>query len=149
MKNGLYSLVYLSQATRPMTDDDLADILRVSRANNSQRAITGLLLHESDVFMQALEGPRAAVEALFARISRDDRHRDVVVLVEDEISARNFGAWRMAYHRVQPGASGQPDGFSTLLETYRHGGELHVDSRLVFPMLVMFIERLPVVPVEI
>ena len=54
-----YCLVYLSQATHDFEAEELADLLAVSRRNNASTGITGLLMYESRLFMQALEGPRA------------------------------------------------------------------------------------------
>lgn len=138
-----YCLVYISQATHDFSDEELADLLAVSRRNNAATAITGLLMYESRVFMQALEGPRARVEALFERIRRDPRHTDVQVICEDAIQARYFGPWRMAFQRATDRDLSPGEGFSSILENYRRGTLSTVDGRLVFAMLVLFKERLP------
>jgi len=138
-----YCLVYLSQATHDFQDEELADLLAVSRRNNAATSITGLLMYESRLFMQALEGPRAAVEALFHKISRDQRHTDVQIVCEDCIQRRYFGPWRMAFQRAAEGDLAPGEGFSSLLENYRRGTLSAVDGRLVFAMLVLFKERLP------
>ena len=146
MKNAQapYCLVYASQATHPFEDAELAGLLAVSRRNNTSTGITGLLMYEAGTFMQALEGPRSAVESLFAKIRRDPRHTDVHIICEDIIEHRNFGPWRMAFQRGDSSDVTTTQGFSSLLENYRQGTLSAIDGRLVFAMLVLFKERLPI-----
>lgn len=63
--------LYISTARQPITPSILADILRASRRNNAPVAVTGLLIVGGRRFLQALEGPEAAVEATYERIARD------------------------------------------------------------------------------
>lgn len=138
-----YCLVYVSQATHDFQEEELADLLAISRRNNAVIGITGLLMYESRFFMQALEGPRGSVEALLQKIKRDSRHTDVQIVCEDHIRHRYFGPWRMAFQRASDRDLTPGDGFSSLLENYRQGTLSSVDGRLVFSMLVLFKERLP------
>jgi hypothetical protein len=143
-----YCLVYISQATHDFEDDELSHLLVTSRRNNARHGITGLLMYESRLFMQALEGPRPAVESLFQRIKRDPRHTDVHIICEDHIQNRNFGPWRMAFRRAAELDSSSGDGFSSILENYRQGTLSHLDGRLVFAMLILFKERLPIEDID-
>lgn len=97
----MLQLVYISSA---VGKPDVNAILAVSRRNNGRDEVTGLLYADGVRFLQALEGPEAKVEAAFARIHRDPRHRAVVVLSRRTVDEREFGAWQMA-HRM-PGADG-------------------------------------------
>jgi hypothetical protein len=47
--------------------------------------------------LQVLEGQRSAVNRLYARILADRRHKDVELLIYEEISERRFGQWAMAH----------------------------------------------------
>lgn len=93
----LMMLIYTSIATRPMTEQDLIDILAVSRKNNALNQITGLLLYHNGSFMQVLEGPRACVEYTYYRIARDKRHHYVTTVLHQPITVRTFGAWKMSF----------------------------------------------------
>jgi hypothetical protein len=57
----MYFLVYVSSAVNLFSDEDLIQLLEVSRRNNEKAEITGLLLYSSGNFMQTLEGPEKAV----------------------------------------------------------------------------------------
>lgn len=91
-------LVYISTSRATVIDDDLLQsILNTSRRHNRIAGITGLLLAGGRRFLQALEGPDAAVEATYARIKADPRHFAFVELENKPIDAAEFGTWAMAY----------------------------------------------------
>lgn len=100
----MLQLVYISSPDTAQGPVDAPTILRTSRRNNRRDGITGLLFTDGTRFLQAIEGPTDAVNAAFARIKADPRHRAVVVLSERDIEAREFGDWEMA-ERV-PGDEG-------------------------------------------
>lgn len=87
--------VYISTA-RGDTQDERGHILLTSRRNNERDGITGLLYDDGVRFLQVLEGDAARVDATFARIKADPRHRAVVILSRRAIEAREFGDWAMA-----------------------------------------------------
>jgi hypothetical protein len=92
-------LLYVSTATRPLVEDDLALLLEQSRHNNALFSVTGFLWSDGHRFMQVIEGPDASIAETYRRIADDDRHRDLRVLREDAIEDREFGDWSMAYRR--------------------------------------------------
>lgn len=95
-----YHVLYRSHATRPLTEAQLQEILGAARAHNAHHHVTGLLLHSNGCFVQVLEGPAAAVQALYAHIRQDARHTHVVTISEGLGPERRFGNWDMAFGRV-------------------------------------------------
>ena len=95
-------LLYISTARLPLTPAEIESILRVSRRNNADVGVTGLLIAGGRRFLQALEGPEDAVQATFDRIAADPRHFAVVSLIRAPIAARQFPAWSMGH---QPGGA--------------------------------------------
>jgi hypothetical protein len=92
----LVRLLYASRSVKPIDGAMLERILEQSRRNNRETGVTGVLcVCEGDVFLQALEGSREAVNRLYATVLRDDRHVDVTLLDYEEILARRFAGWRM------------------------------------------------------
>ena len=89
----LETVVYTSAAT--VEDPDLDAILEVSRRNNEAAGLTGVLLVAEGNFIQALEGPKAAIAEVYARIVADFRHRLVIELYRATIAERNFPDWSM------------------------------------------------------
>ncbi len=92
--SGLVQLVY---ASRPFGFDSaiLSGILLTARANNARDDITGCLICRADLYLQLLEGPPAAIDALYAQIRRDDRHLEVRELLRRAASTRMFPGWAM------------------------------------------------------
>lgn len=91
----LVRLMYASRAVAAIDQEELVAILRQSKANNPKAGITGVLCFSEGIFMQALEGGRNAINALYNRIVADSRHSDVVLLTYDEIAERRFASWSM------------------------------------------------------
>jgi len=89
-------LIYVSRMTEECDMEALQQILQVSRKKNRAKNITGILCYDPAFFMQCLEGPREAVNELYAEILRDPRHRDVVLLEYCEDQERKFANWSMA-----------------------------------------------------
>jgi hypothetical protein len=73
----------------------LAGILMGARRNNTRDDITGALIVRHDMYLQLIEGPVAAIDALYARILADDRHNDVRLLVSKDVTERMFPSWAM------------------------------------------------------
>jgi len=101
MSNALYRLVYLShnnlEGDHAALDEQIRDILNVSRRNNMQACVTGALMFNTEYFAQVLEGPLHAVEATFERIQCDERHSNAIVLQFEPSETRAFSNWAMAY----------------------------------------------------
>ena len=93
-----YQLIYGSAAVRPLTQPDLAELLRLARANNARLGITGMLVYHDGSFLRVLEGPQAAVQVLVEKISRDDRHSTLIVFSKGLNEARESGEWSIAFH---------------------------------------------------
>lgn len=96
----MLQLVYISTARPSVDQHEIGRILAASRRRNQPDGISGLLVYDGVRFLQVLEGDRTAVEAVYARIRGDQRHRAPVILSEREVEAREFGDWSMAWTRV-------------------------------------------------
>ncbi|MDP1734848.1 MAG: EAL domain-containing protein [Sulfuritalea sp.] len=102
----LYFLIYVSQATQPMSIEALADLQKQSRSFNRSTGISGYLVYQDGYFMQMLEGPRDTLLALMDRIRADPRHRDVRVVIEGPAQRRVFQDWGMTLRDLDRGATG-------------------------------------------
>lgn len=97
----LVRLLYASRVVPGFSDDELAALVRTSRAANAEHGITGLLCYSQGIFLQVLEGGRGPVNRLYARIVRDARHTGVELLSYSEIDERRFAGWAMAQVDLQ------------------------------------------------
>ena len=112
----IFTLVYISKAAQEMNEDELVDLLNVSRRNNILKNVTGMLLYRNGEFMQALEGNKESVEELFNIISQDDRHESVIVLSRKEIVERVFDNWSMGFENLSGNALTEIDGYSDFID---------------------------------
>jgi len=112
----LIQLVYISRATRPMTGEDMLDLLSVSRTRNRQHGITGLLVYYGETFMQLLEGDGPRVSAVYDAICRDPRNTQNHVLYEMPVAVRDFADWSMAFVPPEDLDTDQLDAFSRFLD---------------------------------
>jgi len=96
----LVRLIYASRFSHGVGPNDIQDILTVSRENNTELGITGVLCYDPAFFLQCLEGDRHKVNELYGNILRDKRHHDVVILEYSDIHKRFFSKWSMAYVRI-------------------------------------------------
>ena len=108
-------IAYFSTAAKPQTPERVQPILATSRLNNRRDCITGLLVAGGNRYLQVIEGPKRAVETLYATIRRDQRHLAVTTLLDRPLFERMFPNWSMAYSR-EP-ALGH---FSSFAETLRY-----------------------------
>lgn len=94
----LYRLIYASRISariRAKIISEFRSILTASQAYNAEKAITGFLVFDSDVFFQILEGDRNALWDLFLMIQRDSRHDNIRLLEFRECDQRQFSDWSM------------------------------------------------------
>ncbi len=92
---GLYFLLYVSEAVRPLSTAELGVLLQRTRQNNGEAGITGCLLYENERFMQMLEGERSAVLETFERIRDNALHARVRVVMQGPARRRVFTHWSM------------------------------------------------------
>lgn len=92
----LSTLIYRSRLCSAMRADDFDLLIRKARVRNASLNVTGILLFDGSHFVQLLEGPPQAVEALFDTIQRDPRHGSVVRLLRDQGPFRRFEGDQMA-----------------------------------------------------
>lgn len=93
----LVRLLYASRSASPITSASTDAILERAQRNNAEKGITGVLCvcTQASLFLQALEGGRAQINALYSHLLADSRHTDVMLLHYEQIEERAFSSWRM------------------------------------------------------
>lgn len=116
-----YQIIYSSESSTPMQQDELEEILDHARRRNAAVGITGALVYVDGVFLQILEGDKGDVQDLMTKIARDVRHETVVVFREAEVPVAVFRDWDMAFVSATAeqiaswaGFSGPADGTETV-----------------------------------
>jgi hypothetical protein len=111
----VYHLVYVSSAVNLFSDDELYELLKVSRRNNAQCEVTGMLLYVDGNFIQLLEGEKSNVLQIYGRVANDPRHRGVITLLQGDIEKRDFEEWSMGFHKIAKEAGAWLPGYNDFL----------------------------------
>jgi hypothetical protein len=107
----MYYLIYISTAIKLMNQQELCEILTVSRKNNIQNDITGILLYSEGIFLQALEGSKSSVNEVYSKIEKDKRHKNLIILITGESDNRMFPNWSMAFIPIEPTKMAEIEGY--------------------------------------
>ncbi|MBL4678186.1 MAG: BLUF domain-containing protein [Mucilaginibacter sp.] len=91
------TIVYVSRSAYPMHENQLFDILHSSRIHNEALNISGVLLYADSTFIQLLEGRDAIIDALYKRIQADERHNNIITLLNENIVEKSFEQWLMGF----------------------------------------------------
>ena len=124
----LERLVYCSRARVDTASlQTISELLGVSQRNNARDGLTGALAINDGWFLQVIEGPAPAIDALLRRLGTDPRHADLEVLSRRPVSGRLFPDWSMVAARVTPDVGPQ---LQRLIDECRTSPEAAVDALL-------------------
>jgi hypothetical protein len=97
----LFRLVYRSRSTLAGSAEEVRQavdaLLATARRRNAAAGVTGAVIVAPRHFVQALEGPAAAVEAIFDRICCDLRHAVIEVVECGPVLEPAFGGGAMSH----------------------------------------------------
>jgi Sensors of blue-light using FAD len=113
---GMIRLVYISFATKIMSDEELRNLLQVAREKNKELDVTGMLLYRDGFFIQALEGEEETVLKLYNKIKTDPRHRSVLQIFREPMQQRSFGEWSMGFNKLEADSLENVEGYTDFLK---------------------------------
>jgi hypothetical protein len=90
-----HCIVYVSSSISLLKQADLIPLLEQSRSHNASVGITGILFINRGSILQVLEGKKELIEALYQHIEKDQRHTNLIKLVDCPIRERSFRDWSM------------------------------------------------------
>ncbi|MFW5944412.1 MAG: BLUF domain-containing protein [Bacteroidota bacterium] len=134
----LIHLVYVSFASKPLSEKELEALLKEIRKRNEQHEVTGLLLYNDLNFIQIIEGVADTIHELYNIIDQDNRHTNVVKLLEEPIEKRAFPDWSMGYRKLSKGKSSHISGFSDFLVAENPGKFVEDSTEQVMYLLNSF-----------
>ncbi|MCZ8099267.1 MAG: BLUF domain-containing protein [Burkholderiales bacterium] len=92
----LHHFAYCSRAADGVDEAEVARIVESAQRHNLAHGITGVLIFNSGVFFQWIEGPVDQVHRLIANLHNDPRHYDIVSLSQSEDRReRLYPNWEM------------------------------------------------------
>ncbi len=98
----LIQLAYISRSTEPYETTahiptNVAKILLQSRTNNKKNNIVGVLYFSDNCFFQCIEGEQSAIEALYKKLLKDPRHKELKIILKQSIASISFSKWSMKH----------------------------------------------------
>jgi hypothetical protein len=131
-------VVYVSTATKPMGIRDLEEMLEQARRKNKEKNITGILLYANKTFIQVLEGETDFVDELYEVISKDERHKNCILIEKIAIEQKSFGSWSMGFLNIEDADITKMKGFSDFLINENKEDLIISNSKLVMEVLYYF-----------
>jgi hypothetical protein len=124
-------IVYVSTATRLMSENELIDLLNVSRAKNKKYNVTGMLLYCEGTFMQVLEGDKRWIDLIYKTIELDIKHKNIIKLADGKLAKRNFPDWAMAFASVNAETLLEIEGFLSIPNESPIGSAEHITVNML------------------
>lgn len=133
-------LVYISQAVKPFSTDELMALLRECRRSNSKKGMTGVLLYHNECFIQVLEGKEEIVNKTFDVIKKDPRHKNVTELKRSYITDRQFEQWSMGFEEFEESqlANLNIEGLNTFFSDQKQHQDQGFNQNLVSSLMSFF-----------
>ena len=131
-------LIYVSSATKEMTESDLLELLKKARERNAEKNITGMLLYANQNFIQILEGDSDDVLDIYHRILNDTRNTGNIIIQKKAIADRSFPDWTMGFKHISNAEIEATDGFSAFFQNKGNFEHLKQQSQGVVNMLYSF-----------
>jgi hypothetical protein len=102
------SIIFFSTATVPMSGEELAALGRECAEVDSHVGITGMLLHKNGDFLHVIEGSKAVICDMFARLSADPRHTNIRKISDRTIAHREFAGQAVSFKNLDELPPGSP-----------------------------------------
>ncbi|WP_204345657.1 BLUF domain-containing protein [Psychroserpens algicola] len=94
-----YSVIYQSKAKADFTIAQIDTMLLKAKQFNKTHNITGCIIYNNNRFIQIIEGAKADITNLYAKIKSDHRHENVITLVETSTYDTLWNDWSMAFYK--------------------------------------------------
>lgn len=88
-------IIYCSRNAERMLHAQVHELVEQARTHNATNGVTGILVFNSQYFLQVIEGMPDAVDALYERIQRDARHAQVQTIIEQHTGTKHWQSWSM------------------------------------------------------
>tara|TARA_R110000868_G_scaffold404071_2_gene681910 strand:+ start:600 stop:1004 length:405 start_codon:yes stop_codon:yes gene_type:complete len=93
----LRTICYISDSRLNNSLNAFDSLTLKAKKNNATNNITGLLVYKNNNFLQVLEGKHETVDAVFNKISLDNRHHNIFKIIDTTIEQRFFGEYNFGF----------------------------------------------------
>lgn len=96
----LHCVLYISTMEVEYSKDDIKDMLKLFQERNKKNNISGLMLNYEKNIIQYIEGNKEDVYRLYNNIKNDIRHYNIIKVIDETITSRNFVDWEMGFQEL-------------------------------------------------
>lgn len=96
----LHCVLYISTMEVEYSKDDIKDMLKLFQERNKKNNISGLMLNYEKNIIQYIEGKKEDVYRLYNNIKNDIRHYNIIKVIDETITSRNFIDWEMGFQEL-------------------------------------------------
>lgn len=93
----MQQIIYFSSSKKYLNPEQIGKLLSESREKNIKNNITGVLLYIDGDFLQVIEGPKKVIFELFELIKKDERHTEILTVINKKIKEKHFIEWNMGF----------------------------------------------------
>lgn len=136
----MINLIYGSAAVKPMSTEELVELLHKARIKNQSLNITGMLLYKGGNFLQVLEGEEKVVRELYAVIEKDPRHHSVELIAVRSVKERMFSDWEMGFTNLDTEKNINVPGYTEYLQEPLNSKRFR-DASFAYTFLQVFKEN--------
>jgi hypothetical protein len=136
----LIHIAYVSFSRKKLSEMELDELLNEVRPKNFANGVTGLLLYNDEIFIQVIEGEAEIIESLYNRLQTDNRHTNVVKILEEKINQRSFPEWSMGYQKLSKEESKELPGFTNVMSSGDIREALKQSSKTIVELIVKFMK---------
>jgi hypothetical protein len=136
-------LIYVSDLRDKNTGEgELVSIVESAVRHNTEDNITGMLLYSGGNFLQVLEGNKELVHKTYDRIHLDPRHKNIILLTEEEVEERHFMNWSMGYRRLGKDDVAKFPIYAPLFQFGFKANDINAKSGVALEMLKLFSKQM-------
>lgn len=136
-------LIYVSDLRNKNSDEDeLVSIVESAVRHNTEDNITGMLLYSGGNFLQVLEGSKELVHKTYDRIHLDPRHKNIILLTEEEVEERHFKNWSMGYRQLSKADVEKFPIYAPLFQFGFKANDISAKSGVALEMLKLFSKQM-------
>lgn len=96
-----HTICYISRHASTLDEVSLQELFSFVLKHNPPKDITGILLSSDSFFLQVLEGEKQVIQLLFESIQRDQRHKDILTVLDQGVEKRIFDRYRAGFSIVK------------------------------------------------
>jgi len=95
----LHCILYISTMEIDYSKN-IKSMLKLFQKNNKENNISGLMLYCESNIIQYIEGDKKDLYSLYNKIENDNRHYNIIKIMDERIIKRNFVNWELGFKEL-------------------------------------------------